>query len=170
MSCVCRAKTEVFCICTSSAFAAGITVMANHYDQLLQLAGRFAHDWGHEYVGTEHLLLAVLNEETGAAAGLCRRFGVAPDAIRSELSRVLAIGFEPLQEREIILTPKARQAVEFAQEEARRSGHVKVKPEHLLLGLLRQQSGVAAQVLLHRGMDPDSVREALVPGRTSRST
>jgi hypothetical protein len=123
------------------------------------LAHREAHRFGHDYVGTEHVLLGVLQENSGRVASLLQTFAVSVEAVRRELERSVRHGPEVPVGAKLPLTPPARRALQFAPEEARRLHHDRVGPEHLLLGVLHEPEGEASQVLLGLGLDLDRLRE-----------
>ncbi len=112
----------------------------------------------HNYVGTEHLLLGLLREEEGIAAKALENLGIPSEQLRLEVEQTM--GREATaQEQEIGFTPRAKKVVlELASEEARLLGHNYVGTEHLLLGLIREGEGVAAQALQHLGADLEKVR------------
>jgi hypothetical protein len=130
--------------------------------RVLLLAHREAHRFGHDYLGTEHLLLGMLQEGSGRAAGLLSGLGVGLEGIRLELEQAARRGPEVVVGAKLPLTPPARRALGFAAEEAARLHHDRVGPEHLLLGLLHEPDGEAAQVLLGLGLDLDRLREEVL--------
>jgi ATP-dependent Clp protease ATP-binding subunit ClpC len=113
----------------------------------------------HDYIGTEHVLLAIIKEGSGVAALVLRELTGDNDRIRSELERVIVCGPTLLMISNRPWTPRLREAVEHAKAEARNLKHNFVGTEHLLLGLLHDREGVAACVLLAIGIGPEEVRE-----------
>src|SRR5207248_11628067 len=120
--------------------------------RIISLATREAKSFNHEYVGTEHLLLALAQEESGAAAEALRTFGVSADDIRAGIEKLVQRGPAEISADELPLTPRARRAIQFAIEDAKRLLAKQPAGEHLLVGLLREETGVAGQVLLSRGL------------------
>jgi Clp amino terminal domain, pathogenicity island component len=127
---------------------------------------------GENYVGTEHLLLALVvgkNPDSiwhrGIAAGLLVRLGVSLEQIRREVERQVTRGPAPIavEQAEPQLTPGAKQAIDLAYEEALRLGNNYIGTEHLLIGLLRQKSGLGGKVLRELGVDAERVLQQL-PG------
>ncbi len=118
---------------------------------------------GHHYVGTEHLLLGLLREGTGVAATALQKLGVEVNKARYVVEKIVQTG-EPLSTgRQVTFTPRARRIIrELAPEEATRQGHKFVRTEHLLLGILREEDCVAAQVLLDLDVDLDEVEECVM--------
>jgi ATP-dependent Clp protease ATP-binding subunit ClpC len=132
--------------------------------EVLELAHHEACRMGHEYVGTEHLLLGLLAEGRGVSAVALRELGVDLDGARREVERIIQLGPDGPIKGKLPLSPRAKQAVEYAIEESRSFERDDVGTEHLLLGLLREHEGVAAQVLRnHNGAGAlDMVRETVI--------
>ena len=124
-----------------------------------------AHDearaLSHNYIGTEHLLLGLLREEEGLAARVLDALGVTIDEVRAQVGEIDGRGDE-VATGQIPFTPSAKKTLELALREALSLGHNYVGTEHLLLGLVRVNEGVAARVLLDLGADAESVRAALL--------
>ena len=120
-------------------------------------ANEEASSLGHKCVGTEHLLLGLLREQGGVTVRLLEALDVAPDRVCERVVRTVGHGTDR-GDRRRPLTPRAREALELALEEALRIGHDYVAGEHVLLGLLRDPKGVAAQVLYKLGANLDGVR------------
>ncbi len=140
--------------------------LGDAYRQLLEAARRAAHeDWWHEFVGTEHLLMAVLADDPGPVSDFCRGLGADPAAVRADLAVILERGPGPVPPRHPDLppwdvrTPRAKAAVELARGEADRLGHRQVGPVHVLLGLLRDEKGLAGQILRHHGLRLKAARQ-----------
>ena len=115
----------------------------------------------HDYVGTEHLLLALAREGEGIAATVLRRLGDL-DRIRQEVERMISSGVSRMTTDQILFAPPSRRALELAIEEARSLRHNYVGTEHLLLGLIGEGEGVAAKALLELGADRKRVREETI--------
>lgn len=125
--------------------------------RVLRLAEEEARSLNHPAVGTEHLLLGLLREGDSVAARALKNLGVDLRAVREEVRKVIRPG-EVHVGREIGLTPRAKKVLELANEEARRQGVNYVGTEHILLGLIAEGEGVAAQVLSGLGLSPDKIR------------
>jgi ATP-dependent Clp protease ATP-binding subunit ClpA len=128
--------------------------------RVVVLAQAEARGLDHHYIGTEHLLLALLDEADGIAAQALRRFGMSPSATREEVIARVGTGTQPLKSR-IPFTPRAKKVLEFGLREALRLGHHYIGTEHLLLGLLRDPDGVGAQIIAAHG-DLNAVRMAVL--------
>jgi ATP-dependent Clp protease ATP-binding subunit ClpA len=140
--------------------------MADRFDdqarRAMELANGEAHRLHHEYVGTEHILLGLVNEGSGVAAEVLRRLNVDPAGVRGQVERILGPGPEdPIDIGRRPHTPRAKRAIEYAIAEARAQGHDSVGTEHLLVGLARAEEGVAAQILLNFGLRLDDIRAEL---------
>jgi ATP-dependent Clp protease ATP-binding subunit ClpA len=129
--------------------------------QVVVLAQDESRTLRHNYIGTEHLLLGLLREEEGLAARVLDELGIAVDEVRAMVARVVGRGDE-IATGQIPFTPRAKKALELALREALSLGHNYVGTEHLLLGLVRENSGVAARILLDFGVDAEAVRGATI--------
>ncbi|MDP6439470.1 MAG: Clp protease N-terminal domain-containing protein, partial [Candidatus Brocadiia bacterium] len=117
---------------------------------------------GQEYISTEHLLLGVLREGTGMAYTILQRLDVNPKRVRLEVEKRIKRSADAASGgRHFPFAPPARRALEYAIEEAKRHGQNYVGTEHILLGLLRESDGLAAQVLESVGVDAEDVSEEL---------
>jgi len=131
--------------------------------KVLRYARLEAQRMGHQYIGTEHLLLGLVREGTGVAATVLQRLGVDPKRIRLEVEKVVRDGSDVVSTgREANLAPMAQKACGYAAEEAKRMGRNYVGTEHILLGLLREQESIAAQVLMNLGVEYEEVHESVV--------
>ena len=126
--------------------------------KVIALARQEAIRLHHDYIGTEHLLLAILKEGEGVAAVVLTNLGLSLDDLRRAVENGVAYRTETLVLGEIPLNQESRSALNYAMDEARRMNHSYIGTEHLLLGLLREESGLASQVLLSLGVDIDIVR------------
>src|SRR6187431_3219451 len=113
----------------------------------------------HDYIGTEHLLLGIVREGEGIAAKVLAKLELDFEQIQQAVENMVKSSGGTLTIGEIPFTPRAKRVLELAIEEARLLGHNYVGTEHLLLGLIREGEGVAAQVLLELGADRKRVRE-----------
>lgn len=128
--------------------------------RVIQLAQEEAVRMGHPNVGTEHILLGLVREGEGIAARALQNLGVTPEKVRREVENLVGVGHE--QPAMIGFTPRMKKAIELAIDEARRLGHNYIGTEHLLLGLLREEEGVAAQVLTNLGVSLPAARQQVL--------
>jgi len=126
--------------------------------KVMALANQEAQRFNHEYVGTEHILLGLVKEGQGVAANVLHNLQVDLKKIRLEVEKIVKSGPNMVTMGKLPQTPRAKKVIEFAIEEARNLGHNYVGTEHLLLGLLREHDGVAAQVLMNLGLKLEDVR------------
>ncbi|MDD4237504.1 MAG: ATP-dependent Clp protease ATP-binding subunit [Desulfotomaculaceae bacterium] len=129
-------------------------------NKVLILAKEEAKRTGYPYVGTEHLLLGLILEGESMAAKVLGAVGLDPERVRAAVSQMVELAQEA-PPTEPIMTSKAKKVLELSIDEAHRMGHSYVGPEHLLLGLIREGEGVAAQILGAYGVDYRKVRAAL---------
>jgi ATP-dependent Clp protease ATP-binding subunit ClpA len=132
--------------------------------KVMQLANQEAQRFNHEYLGTEHILLALVKDGSGVAANVLKNLGIDLGRIRLEVEKIVQAGpMLNLQERgKLPLTPRAKKVIEFASEEAENLGQKYVGTENLLLGLIRNEEGVAAQILLNLGLTLSDLREEVL--------
>jgi len=130
--------------------------------KVMQLANQEAQRFNHEYIGTEHMLLGLVKEGTGVAANVLKNLDVDLRKIRLEVEKLVQSGPEMITMGKLPQTPRAKKVIEYSMEEARQLAHNFVGTEHILLGLLREQEGVAAQVLMNLGMKLEDVREEVL--------
>jgi ATP-dependent Clp protease ATP-binding subunit ClpA len=117
-----------------------------HAQHVLSLAREEALCFNHQFIGTEHLLLGLLREQEGLAALVLEQLGVALDPVRAAVEKKIGHGDQPVQE-EIDYVPRARKVLSLALDEAERQGSAYVRTEHILLGIVRDGSGVGADIL-----------------------
>ncbi len=130
--------------------------------KVMQLANQEAQRFNHEYIGTEHILLGLVKEGSGVAANVLKNLDVDLRKIRIEVEKIVQTGPDMVTMGKLPQTPRAKKVIEYAMEEARNLNHNYVGTEHLLLGLLREQEGVAAQVLMNLNMKLDDVRDEVL--------
>lgn len=128
----------------------------------MQLANQEAQRFNHEYIGTEHLLLGLIKEGSGVAANVLKNLDIDLRKIRHEVEKLVRSGPDLVTMGRLPQTPRAKKVIEYSMEEARNLNHNYVGTEHLLLGLLREQEGVAAQVLMNLGLRLDEVRREVL--------
>ncbi|HBE79092.1 MAG TPA: ATP-dependent Clp protease ATP-binding subunit ClpC [Firmicutes bacterium] len=129
--------------------------------KVVYLAQQEAARLGHNVVGTEHILLGLLAEGEGVAAKALESLDIRLDKIRLEVEKIIGSG-ETNPFGEIPFTPRAKRVLELAVDEGRQLGHNYIGTEHILLGLIREGEGVAAQVLKNLGADLDKVRKTVL--------
>ncbi len=115
-----------------------------------------------DYLGTEHLLLALLREEDGLPVLILKKMGLSIEEIRMEVERTLPVGTNILTFGEIPFTPRAKKVLELAIEEARLLGHNYIGSEHLLLGILREEEGIAGKILRSLGANLLGARQLAI--------
>ncbi len=130
--------------------------------KVMALANQEAQRFNHEYIGTEHVLLGLVKEGSGVGANVLKNLDVDLRKVRLEVEKLVKSGPEMVTMGKLPQTPRAKKVIEYAIEEARNLNHNYVGTEHLLLGLLREQDGVAAQVLMNLGLKLDEVREEVL--------
>ncbi|GIW81614.1 MAG: ATP-dependent Clp protease ATP-binding protein [Gemmatales bacterium] len=130
--------------------------------KVMQLANQEAQRFNHEYIGTEHILLGLVKEGSGVAANVLKNLDIDLRKIRLEVEKIVQSGPDMVTMGKLPQTPRAKKVIEYAIEEARNLNHNYVGTEHLLLGLLREQEGVAAQVLMNLGLKLEDVREEVL--------
>jgi ATP-dependent Clp protease ATP-binding subunit ClpC len=130
--------------------------------KVMQLANQEAQRFNHEYIGTEHVLLGLVKEGSGVAANVLKNLEVDLRKIRLEVEKLVQSGPEMVTVGKLPQTPRAKKVIEYSMEEARNLNHSYVGTEHILLGLLREQEGVAAQVLMNLGLKLEDVREEVL--------
>lgn len=137
--------------------------------RVLALAHREAERLKHNFIGTEHVLLGLLGLGAGVASDALGKMGVDPEAVRTEVEKIVGVGLNHKETATIPYTPRAKAVLVFAAEEARSLGHNFLGTEHILLGLLRESDGVAARVLKNLGIDIEKTRAAIVTQLGSQS-
>ena len=129
--------------------------------KVIMLAQEEARRLGHNFVGTEQILLGLIGEGTGIAAKVLKSMGINLKDARVEVEKIIGRG-SGFVAVEIPFTPRAKRVLELSLEEARQLGHNYIGSEHLLLGLLREGEGVAARVLENLGADPSNIRTQVI--------
>jgi ATP-dependent Clp protease ATP-binding subunit ClpC len=115
----------------------------------------------HNYIGTEHLLLGMLREGEGGAATALKAMGIGLEAVRQQVEEIVGKG-QQAPSGHIPFTPRAKKVLEFSLRESLQLGHDYIGTEHILLGLLREGDGLAAQILVALGADLAGVREQVL--------
>lgn len=129
--------------------------------RVIVLAQEEARMLNHNYIGTEHILLGLIHEGEGVAAKALESMGISLDAVRSEVEEIIGTGTQP-HTGHIPFTPRAKKVLELSLREGLQMGHKYIGTEFLLLGLIREGEGVAAQVLVKLGADLPRVRQQVI--------
>jgi ATP-dependent Clp protease ATP-binding subunit ClpC len=129
--------------------------------QVVVLAQEEARTLKHNYIGTEHILLGLLREEEGLAARVLESLDITVERVRSQVVRIVGSG-EEVTSGQIPFTPRAKKVLELALREALSLGHNYIGTEHILLGLVRENEGVAARILLDFDADSDKIRNEVI--------
>jgi ATP-dependent Clp protease ATP-binding subunit ClpC len=147
--------------------------------QVVVLAQEEARTLKHNYIGTEHILLGLLREEEGLAARVLESLDITVERVRAQVVRIVGSG-EEVTSGQIPFTPRAKKVLELALREALSLGHNYIGTEHILLGLVRENEGVAARILLDFDADSDKIRNEVIrmlsgpggrrPGQAAGST
>jgi len=130
--------------------------------RVVVLAQEEARLLDHDWIGTEHLLLGLIQEQEGVAARALDVLGVSLETVRSEIEKAVKPGKKKPQSMHIPFTPRAKKILELSLREALQLGHNYIGTEHLLLGLVREGEGVGAQVLAKLGADRARARQAVL--------
>jgi ATP-dependent Clp protease ATP-binding subunit ClpC len=127
--------------------------------RVLKLAQENAEQLGHNYIGTEHLLLGLLEEQSGVAGRVLQDLGLTTRRVRELIRRMTGTGQRGIR-TSMELTPRTKRVIELSVDEARRMGHPYIGTEHLLLGLTRQGDNVALEILKKLSISPEQIRQA----------
>ncbi len=130
--------------------------------KVMSLARQEAQRFNHDYIGTEHILLGLVQEGSGVAAQVLKNLDVKLRKIRVEVEKIVKNGTNMVTMGQLPFTPRAKKVLELALEEAQNLGHNYIGTEHLLLGLIRENEGIAAQVLMNLGTKLAEVREEVL--------
>jgi len=130
--------------------------------KVMALANQEAQRFNHEYIGTEHILLGLVKEGSGVGATVLKNLDVDIKKLRFGVEKLVKSGPDMVTMGKLPQTPKAKKVIEYAIEEARSLNHNYVGTEHILLGLLRESEGIAAQVLLDLGLKLEDVRQEVL--------
>ncbi|EQD82253.1 hypothetical protein N599_31675, partial [Saccharopolyspora erythraea D] len=126
--------------------------------RVVVLAQEEARTLNHNYIGTEHILLGLVHEGEGVAAKALESLGVSPEGVRRQVEEIIGRGDQDSPSGNIPFTPRGKKVLELSLREALQLGHNYIGTEHILLGLIREAEGVAAQVLVKLDADLDRVR------------
>jgi ATP-dependent Clp protease ATP-binding subunit ClpC len=130
--------------------------------KVMALANQEAQRFNHEYIGTEHILLGLVKEGSGVGATVLKNLEVDIKKLRLEIEKLVKSGPDMVTMGKLPQTPRAKKVIEYAIEEARALNHNYVGTEHILLGILRESEGIAAQVLMSLGLKLEEVRQEVL--------
>jgi len=130
--------------------------------QVIVNAKKEASRYNHHYVGTEHILLGLIDLNEGIAMVVLQKLGVDPEVVRSQIESTVGFGPEAKSVGEAPFTPKANNVIKYAVRDARELGHSYVGTEHILLGLLNEADGIAAKVLQSLGVSLESAQKLVL--------
>ncbi len=130
--------------------------------RVVVMAQEEARMLNHDYIGTEHLLLGLIHEGKGVAAKALDGMGITEEAVRQQVEEIVGRGQQASRSGHIPFTARAKKVLKLSLREALQLGHPYIGTEHILLGLIREGEGVAAQVLVRLGADMDRTRHQVV--------
>jgi ATP-dependent Clp protease ATP-binding subunit ClpC len=128
--------------------------------QVVVLAQDEARMLNHNVIGTEHILLGLIHEGQGVAANALQSLGISLETVRQQVEQIIGRG-QQAPSGHIPFTPRAKKVLELSLRESQQLGHDYIGTEHILLGLIREGEGVAAQVLVRLGADLNRVRRVI---------
>lgn len=132
---------------------------SDEFKQVLALSREEAARCNHEYIGTEHLLLGIIRDSQGKANRALQNLNVKLPVVQQTVLETVQMGSKPLRPNyELPYTSRTKRVLELSVDEAALLGQDSVGPEHLLMGLIREQKGIAAQILTHAGVTEDAAR------------
>ena len=117
---------------------------------------------GHDHIGTEHILLGLLRQQEGLAARVLEYLGVTVERVREQVVRIVGPGEAALPSGQIPFTPRAKRVLEMALREGLSLGQNVINTEHILLGLVRENDGVASRILLDLDVEPERIRNEVI--------
>ena len=129
--------------------------------RVVVLAQEEARMLNHNYIGTEHILLGLIHEGEGVAAKALESLGISLDAVREQVQEIIGQG-QQAPSGHIPFTPRAKKVLELSLREALQLGHNYIGTEHILLGLVRENEGVAARILLDFDADSEKIRNEVI--------
>jgi ATP-dependent Clp protease ATP-binding subunit ClpC len=135
--------------------------LTEEFIKIIMLAQEESRRLGHNFVCTEQILIGTIGEETSVAAKVLKSMGVTLEQARIEVEKIIGRGSD-LAATDIPFSPKACRALDLAEEEAQQFGRNQIDAEHLLLGALRIEDGIALQVLANLGIDATEIRYLVV--------
>jgi hypothetical protein len=133
----------------------------DHARKVMQFANQAAQRLNHEYIGTEHILLGLIDQGDNTGIKALKNLGADLAALHDEVERIIQAGGRPIGNVKLPQTLRGKKVLEYAMNEAHTLKHDYVGSEHILLGLLREQEGIAAQVLKNQGLKLEQVRNEI---------
>ncbi|MBK8978525.1 MAG: ATP-dependent Clp protease ATP-binding subunit [Planctomycetes bacterium] len=130
--------------------------------KVMSFARQEAQKFNHEYIGTEHILLGLVQEGSGVAANVLKNMNIDLEKVRHEVEKIVKTGPSMVTMGQLPFTPRAKKVLELSMEEASQLSHNYIGTEHLLLGLIKENEGIAAQVLMNLGVKLEEVREEVL--------
>ncbi len=130
--------------------------------KVMSFARQEAQKFNHEYIGTEHILLGLVQEGSGVAANVLKNMDIDLEKVRHEVEKIVKTGPSMVTMGQLPFTPRAKKVLELSMEEASQLSHNYIGTEHLLLGLIKENEGIAAQVLMNLGVKLEEVREEVL--------
>ena len=130
--------------------------------KVMSFARQEAQKFNHEYIGTEHILLGLVQEGSGVAANVLKNMDIDLEKIRHEVEKIVKTGPSMVTMGQLPFTPRAKKVLELSMEEASALSHNYIGTEHLLLGLIKESEGIAAQVLMNLNVKLEEVREEVL--------
>ncbi len=147
--------------CASSSPGTLTTVLSDGVRRVLRLAQKEARVFRHSHIGTEHILLGLMHDGEGLAAKALGSLGISLESVYDELEKTIGLG-DNTPAGSLPFTLRAKKVIELSAREAHKLGHNSIRTEHLLLALVREREGVAAQVLVALGVDLGAVRQRVI--------
>jgi hypothetical protein len=130
--------------------------------KVMQLANQEAQRFNHQYIGSEHILLGLVKEGAGVAASVLKNLGVDLRKVRLEVEKIAQPGPDRITLGKLPLMPRAKKIIDYSIEEARDLKHIYVGTEHILLGLIRDEEGMAFAILTKLGLTVERLREGIL--------
>jgi ATP-dependent Clp protease ATP-binding subunit ClpA len=130
--------------------------------QVVVLAQDEARTLKHNYIGTEHILLGLLREPEGIAGRVLDSLDITVEEVRAQVARIIGLGDDDVTTSQIPFTPRAKKVLELALREGLSLGQTYIGTEHILLGLVRENEGVAARILLNFDADAETIRNEVI--------
>ncbi|HEX2117820.1 MAG TPA: Clp protease N-terminal domain-containing protein, partial [Acidimicrobiales bacterium] len=137
--------------------------------RVVVLAQEEARLLGHNWIGTEHILLGLISERDGVAAKVLQELGISLEVVRAKVELIIGEG-DKRPGSHIPFTPRAKKVLELSLREALQLGHNYIGTEHILMGLIREGEGVGAQVLVNLGADLSAVRQGVIQQLSGHTT
>jgi ATP-dependent Clp protease ATP-binding subunit ClpC len=160
-----RVYTGTWTVITRRTMAAPRSVFENFTDKSLRtvvLAEKQARMLGHDYIGTEHLLLGLIEEGQGVAARALESLDITYAAARQQVEEIVGRGQQANDTGDVQFNPRAKEALQLSRRQALALGHNYIGTEHLLLGLIGEDPGPVIQVLAALAGDPDRIRQQVI--------